>query len=76
MIGVVDYLRRHGEIEKRLGKNKKLIFYATDDVGKFRELGRKFLGKRLEKFKKLFCNILCPLWKKLKRISPRPLMKR
>jgi len=49
---LVDYLRRHGEIEKRLGKNKKLIFYATDDVGKFRELGRKFLGKEIGEVKK------------------------
>jgi len=49
---LVDYLRRHGEIEKRLGKNKKLIFYATDDVGKFRELGRKFFGKEIGEVKK------------------------
>ena len=49
---LVDYLRRRGEIEKRLGKNKKLIFYATDDVGKFRELGRKFLGKEIGEVKK------------------------
>jgi len=49
---LVDYLRRHGEIEKRLGKNKKLIFYTTDDVGKFRELGRKFLGKEIKEVKK------------------------
>ena len=49
---LVDYLRRHGEIEKRLGKNKKLIFYTTDDVSKFRELGRKFLGKEIKEVKK------------------------
>ena len=49
---LVDYLRRHGEIEKRLGKNKKLIFYTTDDVSKFRELGRKFLGKEIKEIKK------------------------
>lgn len=49
---LVDYLRRHGEIERRLGKNKKRIFYTTDDINKFRELGRKFLGGEMERVEK------------------------
>lgn len=45
---LADYLKRHGEIEKKLGKNRKLIFYTTDDVNKFRELGQRFLGGKIE----------------------------
>ena len=49
---LVDYLKRHGEIEKKLEKNRKLVFYTTDDVGKFKNLGRKFLGREVGEVKK------------------------
>lgn len=39
-----NYLIRHPEIEVKLEKNKKRMFYTTDDAGKFREMGRRFLG--------------------------------
>lgn len=41
---LADYLRRHPEIETKLSKNKKRMFFTTDDENKFKELGRKFLG--------------------------------
>ncbi|MDP2736848.1 MAG: glutamate racemase [bacterium] len=49
---LVDYLKRHEEIEKKLGKNNRLVFYTTDDAGKFKELGRKFLGREIWEIKK------------------------
>lgn len=47
-----DYLNRHAEIEKKLSKNKKLVFYTTDDINKFKDLGQKFLGQDLSEIKK------------------------
>ncbi len=42
-----DYLKRHGEIENKLAKNKTIIFYTTDDINKFRQMGGKILGKEI-----------------------------
>ena len=50
---LVDYLKRHEEVEKKIMKNKKTIFYTTDDMNKFKELGRKFLGKEIKEVKKV-----------------------
>jgi len=50
---LVDYLKRHEEIEKKLEKNGKLVFYTTDDVNKFKELGGKFLGRQISDAKKV-----------------------
>jgi len=50
---LVDYLKRHQEIEKKLEKNKKLVFYTTDDINKFKELGKKLLGRELKEVKKV-----------------------
>jgi len=49
---LADYLKRHQEIKKKLEKNNKLVFYTTDDVKKFKELGRKFLGREIGEVKK------------------------
>ena len=45
---LVDYLKRHQEIEKKLGKNKQLVFYTTDDANKFKALGERFLGREIK----------------------------
>lgn len=50
---LADYLKRHQEIESKLGKNKKLIFYTTDEVNKFKQLGRKFLARDIKETKKI-----------------------
>ena len=42
-----DYLRRHAEIEERLSKKSKRIFYSTDLTDKFQLLGTKFFGKKI-----------------------------
>jgi len=47
-----DYLKRHEEIENKLSKNRKLVFYTTDDVNKFKNFGKKFLGRDIEEVKK------------------------
>ena len=43
-----DYLQRHPEIEKKLGKNKRRIFYSTDLVKKFEILGKQFYGEKIK----------------------------
>jgi len=40
---LVDYLFRHPEIEERLGRNRTVAFFTTDDPTRFRLLGQKFL---------------------------------
>lgn len=50
---LADYLKRHQEIDKKLEKNGKLVFYTTDDVNKFKELGGKFLGRQISDAKKV-----------------------
>lgn len=47
-----DYLARHGEIEKKLTKNGRIIFYTTDDPNRFKELGQKFLGRGIDNVEK------------------------
>lgn len=47
-----DYLKRHVETEKKLSKNGKLVFYTTDDINKFREMGGKILGRGIKEVKK------------------------
>lgn len=42
-----NYLQRHSEIEIKLAKNRKQIFYSTDLTDKFVVLGSKFLGKKI-----------------------------
>lgn len=50
---LADYLDRHPEIEKKISKNKKRVFYTTDDANKFKELGEKFLGQKIEEAEKV-----------------------
>lgn len=44
---LADYLKRHPEIEKKLGKEKKRIFYSTDLTKNFQILGSIFFGKKI-----------------------------
>ncbi|MBI4812625.1 glutamate racemase [Candidatus Falkowbacteria bacterium] len=46
-----DYLMRRKEIEVKLGKTDKRMFYTTDDESKFKELGQKFLGGEIKEVK-------------------------
>ncbi|MFH1233769.1 MAG: glutamate racemase [Patescibacteria group bacterium] len=49
---LVEYLKRHDEMEKKLGKNGRLVFYTTDNARKFKELGQRFLGRAIGEVKK------------------------
>ncbi len=46
-----SYLERHSEL--KFSNNKGLTFYTTDSVSKFKELGEKFLGQKIENIKKI-----------------------
>ena len=48
-----DYLKRHKEIEMRLGKSGIRQFYSTDLTDKFETLGSKFFGKEINARKPL-----------------------
>lgn len=43
-----EYLERHPEIEKRLGKRGTVRFYSTDLTDGFIRLGSKFFGKKIK----------------------------
>lgn len=43
-----DYLRRHPEINGKIGKQSKTIFYTTDLTDNFSILGSKFFGKKIK----------------------------
>lgn len=46
-----QYLQRHPEIERKLTKNHKTVFYTTDTTSRFEKLGSKFFGKKIEPVK-------------------------
>lgn len=50
---LVDYLNRHPEIEAKISKKGKRIFYTTDDIKRFKQLGEKFLGEKIKKVEKI-----------------------
>lgn len=48
-----NYLERHPEIEKKLERTKKRLFYTTGDPEKFRRLGSRFLKQPLSDVREL-----------------------
>lgn len=47
------YLKKHSEIESRLGKNGKRFYMTTDDTERFRTIGEKFLGSPMNNIEKV-----------------------
>lgn len=45
---LADYLARHPEIEKKLSKNRKITFAATDITPDFERTAKKWFGKNIE----------------------------
>ena len=43
-----NYLERHPEIEKKLTKNKKRLFFSTDLTDSFQKLGSCFFGEKIK----------------------------
>lgn len=50
---LADYLKKHPEIERKLSKNGKRLFYTTDSVARFKEMGEKFLGREIGDVKRI-----------------------
>jgi len=48
-----DYLDRHHELGLKTVKNPQYKFYTTDDPNLFRNLGEKFLGRKIETLKQI-----------------------
>lgn len=46
------YLKRHKEIERKLSKNGKRLFYTTNSIERFKEMGKKFLGENIGEVKR------------------------
>jgi len=44
---LVDYLKRHPEVEEKCSKEKSLQFFTTDDPEDFNEKAEIFFGKRI-----------------------------
>lgn len=42
------YLKNHPEIENKLSKNKKRLYYISDKKSQFKNISEKFLGKKIE----------------------------
>lgn len=42
-----NYLKNHPEIERKIGKNSKRVFYTTDLTDNFSILGSKFFGEKI-----------------------------
>ena len=49
---LVDYLKRHPEIEQRLTKNGTSQYFLTDVTDRFRHIGEKFLGQPMKHLEK------------------------
>ena len=45
---LVDYLKRHSEIESKIIKDKQVRYLTTDNPEKFEELGGRFLGGKIK----------------------------
>lgn len=50
---LIDYLKRHAEIEVKIRKNRQRIFYTTDEPQHFQTLGKKLLGMSFGQVKKI-----------------------
>ncbi len=46
---LVNYLERHPELNLQPSTKSEVVFYTTDDPASFRQLGEKFLGKKIDK---------------------------
>ena len=50
---LIDYLLRHKELEKEIGRGRGRKFYVTDDAERFRKIGEKFLNRGITELKKV-----------------------
>lgn len=45
---LIDYLKRHNEIDSKLSRNGEVEFYTTDLTEKFENLGSEFFGSKVK----------------------------
>lgn len=45
---LVDYLKRHPEIESKIEKNRYVRYLTTDSLEKFESLGSRFMGSKIK----------------------------
>jgi len=50
---LINYLQRHPELNIRPTSGPTVRFYTTDDPVKFKQLGEKFLGRKMESVDKI-----------------------
>jgi glutamate racemase len=50
---LVYYLNKHQEIERKLSKNGKRLFYTTDSTERFKEMGKRFLGEEIGEVRRI-----------------------
>ncbi|MDA3802979.1 MAG: glutamate racemase [Patescibacteria group bacterium] len=51
-LSLSDYIDRHSELKLNKNKENKVTFFATDEQELFKDLGSKFLGKKIKEIKK------------------------
>ncbi len=51
-----NYLNEHNEVEKKLSKKFKRVFFTTDSTKKFKQLGERFLGESINNIKNIDLN--------------------
>ena len=47
-VSLADYLHRHPDMEKRLSKNGKMVFYTTDSTEDFDNHAQVFFGRPVQ----------------------------
>jgi glutamate racemase len=55
-LSLQDYLKRHNELGLKQKAKPKLEFYTTGDKEKFKMLGERFLGRKIENIKRAVLN--------------------
>jgi glutamate racemase len=53
-----DYLCRHPEINARISRQGRRLFFTTDDPRRFKILGEKFLGQKIQEVEKVDLSFL------------------
>ena len=51
---LADYLKRHPEIEKKLSRKGRRVFYTSDDSNRFKAFGETFLGRHIAEVRTVF----------------------
>ncbi|MBD3247734.1 glutamate racemase, partial [Candidatus Falkowbacteria bacterium] len=53
VLSLKDYLKRHRELKLKKDKGKDIIYYTTDEIKGFKQLGEKFLNREIINISKI-----------------------